>query len=161
MKIGHLCEKASMKNVGIFPMTQSLILQFYFSSKMPICQTDTVLSLRASAHKAHGHCPWLLGQQSLETSSVPIQCVHHEKESSSPPLLSFTYTKLSPTSLLLADSFTSIIEKKQPRIFFFQTAFLLMTLRRAASPCWPTHPRSPQKPASDMRSQHASSRFLG
>lgn len=119
MKIGCLCEKASMKNIGIFPMTCSLILQFYFSSKMPICQTDTVLSLRASAHKVHGHSLWLQGQQSLETSSVPIQGVHHEEGSSSPLLLSFTYTKLGPTSLLLADSFISIIEKKQPRIVFF------------------------------------------
>lgn len=123
MKIGCLCEKASMKN-GIFPMTQSLILQSYFSSKMPICQTDTVLSFRASAHKAHGHCPWQLGHQSLETS-VPTQCVHHEKGTSSPPLLSFTYTKLSPISLLMEDSFISISQKKQPRIFFFPNSLAL------------------------------------
>lgn len=109
MKIGRLCEKASVKNVGVFPMTPSLILQFYFSSKMPICQTDTFLSFRASAQEAYGHCPWLLGQQSLGTSSVPIQCVHHEEGSSPPPLLLFTYTKLSSTSLLLAESFISII----------------------------------------------------
>lgn len=128
MKIGHLCEKASMKNVGIFPMTQSLILQFYFSSKMPICQTDTVLSLRASAHKAHGHCPWLLGQQSLETSSVPIQCVHHEKGSSSPPLLHLP----TPNSVPLPSSWQIVLP---PLLRKSNLEYFLMTLRHAASPC--------------------------
>lgn len=89
------------------------ILQFIFLLKWLCVKQITVLSFRASAHEAHGHCSWLLTRRGPH-----LFLSFYSPTQNSVPLSSSWRVVLSP-----------LFRKGNLEYFFFQTALLLMTVR--------------------------------